>query len=155
MAFIKVDVSDDRSEARLKTGTIRVTDQPTKFNLYKQDDKKCDTPIEHALTRPGEYNVVLHIFQDSKEDLWSNLSIFCFECDGINKPCGMEHITDWHNDTFVRRGDRGSHWGQWHKFYQHLYLNGECPITIVLGVKCLPPLRALECRCFVEIHYLS
>lgn len=154
MAYIKVDVSDDRVEGRYKTGPIVVTPNPQEFALYNWSDTKCETPVTNrSLTRPGEYKIVLHIF--SKQLKMDDDDLFATtEFGVILANTSIVSGLKWVENDQNKKRSVWSDYPQWCQCDQHVFIDGSIPVPIEFNMNTLNH-DVLECQCFVEYHYLS
>lgn len=104
--------------------------------------------------------MVLHLFHDVKAELGGHLYFGCFilQYDTENRVPGIENSTLWDIDrTVIKKDEKLGFPGRWEKFVQHLYINGDIPIPVelMMRVDSTSGFVSIDCRVFVEIHYLS
>lgn len=159
MAYIKVDYSDDRVFGRYHSGPIVVL--PTNkddqeyahfYDIYEQTDTDLKTAIKPYLNRTGEYKIITHFFSNQK-DVEKSLAytIVNYQHAGV---LGTSNATG--EQRFVKLTDGGENTSYWYRsersiFYFHSTSEGLQIELDVINTSTAP----IDCRVFIEIHFLS
>lgn len=156
MAYIKVDYSDDRVYGRYQTGPIVVV--PTAkadrrkahyYDLYDQTDNKLQTPVHPHLTRTGRYKIIANIFtKDRAAERHLNSSYFNYDHSGI---LGVQKVE--YTEHYVE----GKSANVWFTDAQiiYYYYDEANPLEIECDLINTSNNEPIDCRIFVEVHFLS